>query len=1388
MNDEHSSTRSTLDVEARIAGLSPEKRALLRARVGAALGSDKRAGAMPIVPAPLGTDTPLSFAQQRLWFMEQWTGDGALYNTASSWWLEGSLDVERLRGAFGQVVARHEALRTVFVNALGEPRQQVLAELAVDLPCVDLRELPIDKARARALEQAHTLFVQGFHLDRPSLLRVALYQVADSVHLLVLVMHHIISDGWSMPVLCRELGALYAGRDEDLPVLPAQYPDYAQWQHSALQGAVVQRQLDYWRQALAELTTLELPTDRPRPPTQSYRGARHPVALSASLSAALRQTCRREQVTLYQLLLAAFQVLLHRYSGQDDIVVGSPFAGRTRSEFEELIGFFVNMLVLRTDVSGNPSFRDLLTRVRMTAIEAYSNQDVPFERLVEELSPERDLSRNPLFQVVFVLQNKNYRELELSALAVTPQDLDDATAKFDLTLELAEADTGLRGELRYATDLFDAATIARMAGHFSNLLEGIVADPTTAVGELPLLSTAERQQLLVQCHERAADYPRDGCIHQLFEQQVRANPDAIALVFENTSLTYAELNARANQLAHQLIALGVGPEVPVGICLERSLELVIGLLGILKAGGAYVPLDPDYPTERLAFILADTAPPVLLTQHGVLGQLPTFGGNTLLLDRDWPLISTQPDANPTCSTSPANLAYIIYTSGSTGTPKGVMITHANVVRLFTATHPLFGFDQDDVWTCFHSPAFDFSVWEIWGALLYGGRLIMVPYLLSRDPAAFHALLRRERVTVLNQTPSAFRQLMVADAGADAEPELALRLVVFGGEALNLPSLRPWFERHGDAQPRLINMYGITETTVHVTHRRIRLADTDASMGSMIGAAIPDLCVYILDRHLQPVPIGVVGEIFVGGAGVARGYLNRAELTAERFIADPFSDRPGARVYRSGDLARRTSTGDLEYLGRLDHQVKLRGFRIELGEIEATLAAQPQVSAAVVVVREDTPGDQRLVAYVVAQETALEMDVGALRAALKRALPDYMIPGAFVSLPVLPLTPNGKIDRALLPKPSVAAQDSTVRHASPRDPIERSLCEIWSKFLGARQIGIDDNFFDLGGHSILAARMFAQLDQRFGRQLPLATLFSAPTIRELARHYRETLEPAAGVALVPITVGGSLPPLFAVPGGGGNVLNLAPLARDLGSDQPFYGLQSIGLDGSTEPLERIEEMAERYLREVRQIQPHGPYRLLGVCFGATVAFEMSHQLLRAGEEVAFLGLVDPSSLGGDLSAKPPSRWPVWVTRTMDFGRFVAGRLRLYGEEMRPLGFIDRVRFLRAKLQMVGEVVEKRDVFRGDHRAFNQLRTHNANLRALLRYRYAPLSGAATTIEIYTTTQERSPAESTERVDWSILVGSSAPVHLMPESDAGNWRWAFDTKALAGSLRASLKRVP
>ncbi|HEX8189579.1 MAG TPA: amino acid adenylation domain-containing protein, partial [Pyrinomonadaceae bacterium] len=1020
---------------------------------------------LTIPPRGPAAESPLSFAQQRLWFLYQLEPESTVYNLPTALRIKGRLDVGALRRTLQEIVRRHEALRTTFRMRKGGPVQVVAPALEAELPVVELGRLPEAEREAEAARLAAEEARQPFDLERGPLLRAKLLRLDEESHVALFTMHHIVADGWSVGVLVREVGALYEafskGDAPALAELPIQYADYAVWQREYLTGAVLEEQLAYWREQLAGLPTLELPTDRPRPAVQGFRGATQSVALPKPLGDALLELGRREGATPFMTLLAAFKVLLYRYTRQKEIVVGTPVAGRNRLETEGLIGFFVNTLVLRTRLSGATTFRELLARVREVTAGAQAHQDVPFEKLVEEFQPERDPGRHPLFQVVFVYQNAPQQALELPGLSLSSQGGEDETAKFDLTLIVNETPQGLAAALQYNTDLFEPATAAQMLAHFRTLLEGIAADPNRAVASLPLVGERERRELLAGSRGPRADFPGEACLPQLFEAQAARTPDAVAVTFEGQQLSYGELNERANRLAHHLRALGVGPEALVGIMMERSHEVVLAILATLKAGAAYLPLDPSYPAERLRFMLEDSGARVLLTQERLLDSAPDFGGPLLCLDRDADAFGGLPATDPAPSAVAANAAYVIYTSGSTGRPKGVVVTHANVARLFAAAESRFSFGARDVWTLFHSYAFDFSVWELWGALLYGGRLVVVPFVVSRAPEAFRELLLRERVTVLNQTPTAFRQLMRADEEAGGGGGLSLRYVVFGGEALELGSLRPWYERHPESEPLLVNMYGITETTVHVTHRALREADAAPGAGSLIGEPLDDLDLYVLDERMEPAPLGVAGELYVGGAGLARGYLNRPSLTAERFVPDPYGARAGGRLYRTGDVARRRRDGELEYVGRSDEQVKIRGHRIEVGEVEAALAAHGAVREAAVVVSGEG-GEKRLVAYATTRE---EVGAGELRRHLKERLPGYMMPAAVVVVERMPLTENGKLDRARLASAAAEARPEGGDYEGPRTEAEALLAAVWAEVLGVGRVGINDNFFALGGDSI-----------------------------------------------------------------------------------------------------------------------------------------------------------------------------------------------------------------------------------------------------------------------------------------------------------------------------------
>ena len=1079
--------------------------------------------------------------------------------------LEGVLDLDALERSVNEIVRRHEVLRTRIEVELGEPAQVIDAWEPRRLDVVDLRSLSREEREAevgrRAREEAET----GFDLSRGPLLRLKALKLEEEKHVLLYTMHHIVSDEWSTGILIKEVGTFYQsyleGEESPLPELEVQYADFAVWQRSYLAGEVLEKEVGYWREQLRGAAALELPADRARPAAPSYRGGLERFELGHSLSEGLRKLSQRGGLTIFMTLMAAFKALLMRYGGQEDISVGTAIANRTRKEVEGLIGFFVNTLVMRTDLSGNPSFRELMRREREVALGAYAHQELPFEKLVEELNPDRDLSRNPLFQAMMILEHAGRETLELPGVKLSGLSEgieiggEGQGAKFDLTLSMADLGQELIGVVEYSRDLFDAGTIGRLVNHYVNVLQGVVKDGERLIRSLDLLGEGERKQIVEEWNATEADHPKEKFIHELFEEQAERSPHAVALIYEEQNLTYGELNVRANRLAHHLRKFGVGPEARVAMRLERSLEMVVAMLATLKAGGAYVPLDPAYPSGRLAYMLEDSEPAVLLTQGAVRSapapRLPAIPMLDLESDQtQWDAQSEQNPEHGAAGSDARSLAYIIYTSGSTGAPKGVMVGHANVVRLMESTGRWFGFGPADVWTLFHSYAFDFSVWEMWGALAYGGRLVIVPQATTRSPEEFHGLLRRAGVTVLNQTPSAFRQLISVGSGKAERHEL--RHVIFGGEALDVGMLKPWYGRNEGQPTRLVNMYGITETTVHVTCRLLEESDTRRSGASPIGRRIPDMKTYILGAYGELAPVGVKGELHVGGAGVARGYLNRPELTAERFQPDANGQEAGARIYKTGDLGRWLSEGEIEFLGRNDSQVKIRGYRIELGEIEAGLMSHPEVEDAVVIAAEGGVGSRRLIAYY----TGREMGAEALRAHLAEALPDYMAPAAYVRLERMPLTPNGKLDRRALPAPEGGAYLRR-GYEEPLGERERKLARIWAEALKLDRVGRNDNFFELGGHSLLVITVIERM-RREGMEADARTLFTAPTLQALAEAVkgRRENEVEAPPNLIPAGCGRITPemlPLIALrqeeidavadmtPGGAANIQDIYPLA-------------------------------------------------------------------------------------------------------------------------------------------------------------------------------------------------------------------------------------------------------
>ncbi|MET0400464.1 MAG: amino acid adenylation domain-containing protein [Longimicrobiaceae bacterium] len=1089
-------------------GLSAEELellALLLDEAGIESGEAER-----IPPRRPGRRVPLTFAQRRLWFLDQLEPGSRVYNEVLGLRLSGDLDVAALEAALNAIVERHEALRTCFVERDGEPVQVVLPEARVAAEVRDLSHLPAEERMAEVRRMADAAAHEPFDLARAPLIRLLLLRLEAGEHALVMSTHHIVSDGWSQGIFSRELGTLYeafrAGRPSPLPPLDIQYGDFAVWQEEHLAGGALERQTAYWKERLRGAPALlELPTDRPRPAEQTYRGSGYEFHLPGDVSARLQALAQGEGATLFMVLLAALATLLARYTGEEDVVVGSPIANRTRPELEGLIGLFANTLPIRVELEGDPTFRELLARVREAVFEDYANQDLPFERLVEELRIERSLSYNPLYQVMLVLQNTPRGGTGLTGLAMRPLETTHDTAKLDLSAWMMETGQGIFGVWEFSTELFDRETVARLTGHWSTLLRAVVETPDRRVAELPLIAPEERTRVLYGWNESVEDVFAAVPVHEQFAAQAAHAPDIVAVSAGGEHLAYGELARRAARLANFLRARGVGPEARVGVCVERSPEMIVALLGVLAAGGAYVPLDPQLPRERLAFLVEDAGIAVLLTQERLFAGLPgSAAADVVFLDADRERIDAAPDTAPESGVHPENAAYVIYTSGSTGRPKGVVVPHRALAGYTGTAREAYGIGPDDAVLQFASISFDASAEEIFPALVSGARLVLRTEEMLDSPAAFLGACREWGITVLDLPTAYWHELAAGAAGGETGLPPSLRLVVIGGERALPERLRDWRGAFGEAA-RLVNTYGPTEATIVAT-----MADLPGGGGEEgaarpprhvpIGRPVRGTRAYVLDPRGEAVPIGVPGELYLGGGGVARGYLDRPALTAERFVPDPFGPEPGARVYRTGDRVRFLADGTLEFVGRVDQQVKIRGFRVEPGEVEAALAARPGVAGAVVAAREDAPGSVRLVAYLVAEPGAA-LSVPELRAALRAELPGYMVPAAFVVLDAFPLTRSGKTDRRALPAPGAAARagDEPAAHAAPRSDVERAIAAAWQEVLGVDAVGLDDNFFDLGGHSLLLARLRSRLAGRFPGEVSVVVLFRYPTVRSLAEH-------------------------------------------------------------------------------------------------------------------------------------------------------------------------------------------------------------------------------------------------------------------------------------------------
>ncbi len=1081
------------DVTKRIEELSPEKRELLLRKLQA-----KREGSPVVQGIPKRKDMnafPLSYSQKQLWFLNQLDRESSFYNISAALRLTGKLNIAALEQSLGQIISRHEVLRAKIITQNGEPVQTIEPPYELHLTVTDLKNQDTaareELVRKLAKEEAH----RPFNLAKDRLIRASLLRTSDSEHVLLLTMHHIVADGWSIGVLIREIALLYEalirGLASPLPKLSIQYADYAHWQLCWLQGEVLEKQLSHWRQQLSPLPPLlELPIDKPRPAIQAFKGSHQSFALGNDLSSMLYALGREEKATLFMTLLTAFAALVSRYSGQEDFCLGTPIANRERAEIQELIGYFVNTLTMRFDFSGDPTFRQMLKRTREVALQAFAHQDLPFEMLVDDLHPDRNVSYSPVFQVMFGLQGRPIDDLSLADLQINLIEIENETAKFDLLLMMEGDESNLRGNFEYNTDLFEAPTIVRLISHFKTLLQEIAANPDKSIAALSLLTEAEQHLIISEWNDTATAYPKNSTIQRLFEVQVERGPDAIAVVYGDEKLTYAELNRKANQLAHHLTGLGIGPDVLVGMYLERCPAMIVGMLGILKAGGAYLPLDTNYPQERLSFMLADGHVPVLLTQDHLMAKLPENDAVVLRLDADWQIIAKQKKTNPVNRATADNLAYVIYTSGSTGIPKGVSIPQRAIARLVFHTNYI-ELRPEDRMAQVSNASFDAATFEIWGTLLHGARLVGITKDVALSTKEFATQLREQKITAIFLTTALFNLL------ASEAPQVFSTLdhVLFGGEAVDPRWVREVL-RNGPPK-RLLHVYGPTESTTFATWHLVKNV-AESAKTVPIGKALSNTQTYVVDRKFRPVPVGIPGELLLGGDGLARDYLNRPDLTAEKYIPNPCSGAAGARLYRTGDLVRLLPDGNIEFIGRIDNQVKIRGFRIEPDEVKAVIARHPDISDAAVLVREDKPGERRLVAYVIFSPDSRQ-SIDELRAYLKEKMPDYMLPSAFVTMHEFPITPNGKLDRTRMPAPEDSATAGEKGFVAPRTPLERFFAEHWKKILNVEQVGIHDNFFEHGGDSLKAAVLINRLQEQVGEVAPVSAIFLAPTIAELAMY-------------------------------------------------------------------------------------------------------------------------------------------------------------------------------------------------------------------------------------------------------------------------------------------------
>jgi amino acid adenylation domain-containing protein len=1184
-------------------------------------GETASAGEEPTSPPDPTLRCRLSPAQKRLWFLEKLHPAMRACNEAHGVRIKGPLDAGCLESALNVLVARHEALRTLIQVIDGCPRQVVQPSGQLEVTTIDLTDLGPNEREPELKRLLVEEPRRPFNLAAAPGIRAALVRLVPDEHVLILTIHHGFCDTWSFAILCRELeevyGALSRGRAPDLPPQKLHLGDFAAWKCRQVDSGMQEQHLAFWSKYMEGApTSLALPTQSPRPEVFSYEGEKRSYPLGEAVTERIRSFSQREGVSVFTVLTTAFNVLLGRYTDQEEIVIGIPVDNRDQQELTSVFGLLADFHGLRTDLSGNPTCRELLRRVHTGILDVKVHGAIPFDNVLEAVQPRRELARAPLFQARVVWEDRRTQLhlKQLEGLRLSYEPAHPRTSTYDLTLYVADVGEDLCLKVEYCTDLFSTKMIDQFAEELKTLLAGIAEHPEERLAGLPILTSDERRQLLVEWNSTQAEYPRETCLQELFERQVELTPDRPAVVCKDRQLTYRELNRQADRVAHHLRNLGVGPDVLVALCAERSLNTVVALLGILKAGGAYLPLDPTYPADRLAFMLDDARPLVLLTQQKLEPSLPPHSARVVSLDSfnaeigsgQSNLAERNGRATAGRSQSSASLAYVIYTSGSTGKPKGVQISHRALVNLLISMRRQPGLEAEDILLSVTTLAFDIAALEFFLPLVTGARLIIAAPEVLNDGRRLAQLLEDCGATVMQATPATWRMLL--HAGWEGSKRLN---ILCGGEAL-APDLADQLLVRCRA---LWNLYGPTETTVWSTACRVL-----PGRPITIGRPIANTQVYLLDRHFQPVPAGVTGELCIGGDGLARGYLNRPELNEAKFIADSFSSDPGARLYRTGDLARYRHDGQIEFLGRSDHQVKVRGFRIEPGEVEAVLGKHPQVREGVVVAREDTPGETQLTAYVVPRGR-LTPPPSQLRSFLQQKLPAYMIPSAFVMLKALPLTANGKIDRRALPSPGTGDLETPKDSAVPRDPVEEKLAAIWTAVLGLKQVGIHDDFFDLGGHSLMAVRLFDRIEKTFGIDLPLGTLFEATTISRLAKVLQKSAQSRLGMEFVSIQPHGSKPPVIFLPSLGGEILYCRPIARYLDPDQPIYGIQPGRSNGCGPQFTPLEEIAARFVEGVRTFLPEGPYHLVGYSFGGKLAYEMARQLSVLGRPVSTLAIID-----------------------------------------------------------------------------------------------------------------------------------------------------------------------